>query len=161
MQQSVAKVLASFARHAPADALLVVRQHPWSRGHRETERAVLLVAERLGVARRVVHLHEGDTAALVRQALGVVVVNSTVGLIALRQHRPLMVLGDAVYRRPGLCHMDELDSFWRGARAPEPALVQRFLRQLITLTQVPCDLYAPRHAPLNWGTRRQPGAVVL
>jgi capsular polysaccharide export protein len=161
VQQSVAKVLAYFARHAPADALLVVRQHPWSRGHRETERAVLLVAERLGVARRVVHLHEGDTAALVRQALGVVVVNSTVGLIALRQHRPLMVLGDAVYRRPGLCHMDELDSFWRGARAPEPALVQRFLRQLITLTQVPCDLYAPRHAPLNWGTRRQPGAVVL
>lgn len=153
VQQSVAKVLESFARHAPADSLLVVRQHPWSRGHRETERAVLSVAERLGIRRQVMHLHEGDTVALVQRAAGVVVVNSTVGLIALRQHRPLMVLGDAVYRRPGLCHMDELDSFWHGARAPATSLVQQFLRQLITLTQLPCDLYAPRHTPLDWGGR--------
>lgn len=163
VQQSVARVLESFARHAPAEALLVVRQHPWSRGHRETERAVLSVAERLGVRHRVVHLHEGDTAALVRHALGIVVVNSTVGLLALRDGRPLMVLGDAVYRRAGLCHTDDLDRFWCAPRAPAAERVQRFLRQLIGLTQVPCDLYAPRRTPLNWPIntpRVPPGSVV-
>jgi len=150
VQHSVTRVLESFAHHAPANALLVVRQHPWSRGHRETERAVHPVAERLGIGHRVVHLHEGDTTALVRHAAGIVVVNSTVGLLALRSGRPLMVLGDAVYRRTGLCHTDGLDHFWRSPREPAAELVQRFLRQLIGLTQVPCDLYAPRDAPLDW-----------
>jgi len=150
VQQSATRVLESFARDAPADALLVVRQHPWSRGHRETGHAVLSVAERLGIRQRVIHLHEGDTSALVRHAAGIVVVNSTVGLLALRHGRPLMVLGDAVYRRAGLCHTDGLDRFWRAPREPAADHVERFLRQLIGLTQVPCDLYAPRHAALDW-----------
>ena len=150
VMESVARVLESFAQHAPPDTLLVLRQHPWSRGDSGSGRTVMELAERLGVAQRVVHLQEGDTARLIQHAAGVVVVNSTVGLMALHVGRPLMVLGEAVYRRADLCHAGDLDRFWRHALPPATRQVAPFLRQLIGLTQVACDLYAPRSVPLDW-----------
>ena len=75
---------------------------------------------------------------------------ASVGLMALNMGRPLMVLGQAVYRRADLCHSGDLDRFWCHATPPATRQVAPFLRQLIGLTQVACDLYAPRSEPLNW-----------
>ena len=151
----IIEVLRSFAHGAPADALLVFRQHPHSRGGRGHGRLIRSLAAELGLGHRVVHLVEGHTPTIVTHARGVVVINSTVGLQALMRHKPLMVLGDALYDRPGLTFQGLLDDFWSDCPAPDAPQVDAFLLALIALTQAPCNVYGKAHEPLLWTVAEQ------
>ncbi|HSW20794.1 MAG TPA: capsule polysaccharide biosynthesis [Ramlibacter sp.] len=146
----ILEVMRSFADYAPAGALLVFKQHPQARGGLGHQRLIHAVAKEFGISERVVHLIEGHTPSLVAGALGVVVINSTVGLQALARKRPVMALGDALYGRPGLAFMGPLHQFWLRRPSPDSIKVDWFLEQLRRLTQVPCHVYDRREEPLTW-----------
>lgn len=146
----ISELLQSFADHAPADTQLVLRQHPWSRGEHSHSAFIRSLALQLKIAHRLVFLVEGHTPTLVRNSLGVVLINSTVGLQALEHMRPLKVLGQAVYERPDICFPGSLDAFWTLLPQPDPAVVNDFLLQLRNLTQLPCNVYGARNEPLYW-----------
>lgn len=157
----IEEVVASFASQAPSDALLVLKTHPHARGGPHYDRHARALGELHGIGGRVMHLVEGHTPTLVGNARGVVLINSTVGLQAIARCKPLAVLGEAVYKRPGLHHERSLDTFWTEAKAPDPSHVQAFLQQLIGLTQVPCNLYGAAGEPLGWTLHiqgREPGS---
>lgn len=155
----IIEVLRSFAHDAPLDALLVFRQHPHSRGGRGHGRLIRSLAAELGVGERVVHLVEGHTPTIVTHARGVVVINSTVGLQALMRHKPLMVLGDALYDRPGLSHQGLLHDFWADCPTPDAEQADAFLQSLIALTQAPCNVYGRADEPLLWTVAEQPAVT--
>lgn len=157
----IIEVMMSFVQHAPEDALLVFRQHPHSRGGHGHDKFIHSLATELGVREKVMHLVEGHTPTLLNHALGVVVINSTVGLQALMRRKPLMVLGDALYDRPGLNFQGPLDQFWVAPAAPDPGQAREFLQALIALTQVPCNVYGLADEPLHWTlTERSPAPGV-
>lgn len=147
----IIRVIRSFALHAPADALLVFRQHPHARGGPGHSEFILSLATELDVGDRVHHLVEGDTPELAEHSAGVVLINSTVGLQALERGAPLMVLGDALYKQPQLTFAGDLDAFWNDARPPERAGTMAFLAQMKNLTQAPVSVYALRDEPIRWG----------
>jgi capsular polysaccharide export protein len=149
----IPEVVHSFALHAPKQALLVFRLHPHSRGGPTHRQHIARLAETLGVADRVVYLVEGHTPTLVEHAQGVVLINSTVGLQALMRCKPLAVMGQALYKRPGLHFEGKLDQFWTEAQAPKPEQARQFLEQLLALTQVPCNVYGLANEPLQWITQ--------
>lgn len=151
----ITQVLSSFARHAPPDVQLVFRQHPHSRGGPGHAAFIDTLAHGLGVGERVVHLVEGHTPTLVKRSRGVVLINSTVGLQALMRRKPLAVLGDALYKQPGLCFHGPLDHFWTDGQCTDDAMAGAFLEQLIGLTQAPCNVYAPLEEPLLWTAQHQ------
>ena len=130
MRQAIETVLASFAIHAPADALLVVKEHPLDNGLFDWRRFVADVAGRLGLLERLVHLEAGDIADLVRRARGVVTVNSTTGTLALACGVPVITLGNAVYDLPGLTAQSGLPAFWTAPERPDPAMFDAFRRVL-------------------------------
>lgn len=146
----IIEVMRSFARHAPEDAHLVFRQHPFSRGGAGHAPLIRSLARELLISDRVVHLVEGHTPTLVQHARGVVVINSTVGLQSLVHRRPLMVLGDALYKQPGLSFTGSLDEFWRGPSPLNESVVSEFLTQIRELTQLPCNVYGLAGEPLHW-----------
>lgn len=146
----VMRVMQSFAQHAPAHSLLVFRQHPHVRGGPGHGELIAGLAQELGIAQRVHHLIEGDTPDLAEHSVGVVLINSTVGLQALERGAPLMVLGDALYKQPQLSFMGELDQFWQQAKPASPEITAHFLAQMKNLTQAPASVYAFRHEPLLW-----------
>lgn len=146
----VDEVMRSFAEHAPKNTLLVFRQHPHSRGGPGHAGAIASLAHELGISDRVRHLVEGDTPDLAQRSLGVVLINSTVGLQAMELGAPLMVMGDAMYDRPALTHSGDLASFWHGATAGVPELRRAFLLQMKNLTQMPCSVYEMPSCPLHW-----------
>jgi len=146
----VIRVMHSFAQHAPANSLLVFRQHPHVRGGPGHGELIAGLAQELGMAHRVHHMVEGDTPDLAQHSAGVVLINSTVGLQALERGAPLMVLGEALYKQPQLSFMGTLDEFWQQARPACPAETQRFLAQMKNLTQVPVSVYAMRSEPIAW-----------
>ena len=114
-------VARSFLDHAPDDAMLVVKVHPLDNGL--TDWAGLTA----DYGERVLFLDGGDLDALLARAAGVVTINSTVGLQALRNGVPVHALGRAIYRAAGLTDRQPLDTFWAEPGAPDQARVDTFI----------------------------------
>ncbi len=136
LKRPIREVVGSFARHAPADARLLVKLHPLDPGLRNFDRMVRRAAARAGVADRVLFFDGGSLDRLLHHARGVVTVNSTVGLWALRHDCPVVTLGDAVYNVPGLVTIGEIDRFWSDPRPPEPGLRDAFVRAMAGTVQI-------------------------
>ena len=136
LKRPIREVIASFARHAPPRARLVVKLHPLDPGLRDFARMVRRAARRAGVAERVVYLDGGSLDRLLAHAHGVVTINSTVGLWALRHDRPVVTLGDAIYNVPGLVTVGELDRFWANPEPPDPELRDAFVRAMAATIQI-------------------------
>ncbi|MBZ5790075.1 capsular biosynthesis protein [Burkholderia contaminans] len=141
IRDAIAKVMRSFASHAPADAWLVIKNHPLDTGLIDYRRYVRQLACELDLADRLRFIDAGHLPTLLEHARGVVVVNSTVGLSALHHRRPLIALGTAIYSMPGLTSQGELDDFWRCASPPDMHLYQAFLDYVVHHTQINGDFY--------------------
>lgn len=146
----IIEVMRSFARHAAKEAWLVFRQHPHSRGGCGHSKLIAALAVELNLANRVHHMIEGNTPDLAEHSSGVVLINSTVGLQAIERGAPLMVLGEAIYKRKGLAFMGELNDFWQHAHLPRKPEALAFLAQMKNLTQASASVYANYGQPLKW-----------
>lgn len=131
MAEAIDHVFTSFAAHAPADALLVVKAHPLDNGLRDWGRAVRDAAARTGLTERLLFIEHGDIDPLVRGARGVVTVNSTTGTLALAHGVPVATLGRAVYDIPRVTHQGGLDGFWLAPERLEPEVFDALRRVLI------------------------------
>lgn len=149
-EEFLSKLIRSFSIHAPTSALLVFREHPHGRGMGGYKSFIHQIAKSFGVDERIVYFVEGDTPVLVKHSAGVVTINSTVGVRALKSHVPLKVMGAAVYQRAGLVFDGELDEYWCTAAPARPELADDFVLQLKNLTQAPVCGYATRNVPINW-----------
>jgi capsular polysaccharide export protein len=123
-------VLASFARFAPRNVCLLVKEHPLDSGYLNWRRVIMTHARRLGIEDRVFHIDGGDLQKLTEASLGMVCVNSTSGTLALEAGKPVAVLGEAVYDVPGVTHQGGLDKFWSLPEMPNPSLYDAFKRML-------------------------------
>jgi capsular polysaccharide export protein len=136
------EVIHSFAQHAAPDVDLVVRPHPMERGHASYGPLVASLAKRYGVQARVRLLHEGHMPTLLKRSLGVVTINSTVGVQTLFHRVPIKTLGTCFYDKPGLTDQQPLHHFWKQPKAPDPVLSARFYRYLIAASQLNSSFYA-------------------
>ncbi|MBT2242435.1 capsular biosynthesis protein [Sphingobium sp. BHU LFT2] len=131
MRAALRFAIKSFAQHAPDHVSLVVKRHPLDPGLVAWDRLTRRLAAYYGVKDRVVYLADWDIAEVVGKSLGVVTVNSTVGTLALNAGKPVVVLGHAVYKVPGVVHQSSLDDFWSAPRQPDMTLYSAFRRVLV------------------------------
>lgn len=145
----IRETVASFARHAPKDTLLVIKHHPMDRGYHDYSGLIAYLGKEYAIAERLCYIHDQHLPTLLNHARGVVVVNSTVGLSALHHKAPLKVCGNALYDIPGLTFQGSLDAFWQQAHAHtiHQALYQRFRSYLIERTQLNGSFYKRLEIP--------------
>ena len=148
MADVAAFVLESFARHAPPQARLVVKNHPLDTGLLDYPKLLAGLAARCGLAfdssgGRVDYLESGDLGALLRGAQGMVTVNSTAGVLALGLGCPTIALSEPIYNLPGLCFQGALDAFWTARPPPDAALFRCFRNTVIHAAQVNGGFYSP------------------
>lgn len=136
MEEILVQVMSSFADHAPGHTQLVVKVHPLDNGVVDRREQVKRLARLHGLSGRVVFLDGGDLETLLEEACGVVVLNSTVGLSAVRAGVPTKVLGQAFYDCAGVTSPAPLDMFWTNPGAPEPAQVDRLVASMMQKTQI-------------------------
>lgn len=134
-------VLSSFARHAPGDARLVVKNHPLTPGLVDYHRITRTLSAQYGIGDRVDFLETGHMPSLLSHVAGVVTVNSTVGGSSLFHNRPTFALSNPIYAMPGLTQQGSLDDFWRAPEAPDASLFKRFRNTVIHTTQVNGGFY--------------------
>lgn len=117
---AVGEVFASFARHTPPGALLLLPAPRPAQGA-----SARRIAARHGIATRLVLLPED--AALLDAARGVVAASAEDALCAAAAGKPVILPGDVL---PGLTFPAGLDAFWRDAEPPDPALIDALRRVL-------------------------------
>lgn len=134
-------VLASFARHAPAQARLVIKNHPLDTGLENYPRMIRGMTTRLDLTDRIDYIETGNLDALLSHARGTVTVNSTVGALSLGLGCPTMALSNPIYHMDGLTFQGTLDAFWRESVAPDARLFRNFRNTVIHTTQVNGGFY--------------------
>lgn len=130
------RVIASFARFANPTARLLVKFHPLDSGIINWRKHARQAAKRHGVNDRLDFIDGGDLQALIDGSRGVVLVNSTVGMLALERGRPTLATGNAIYNFEGMTHQGGIDSFWADPTPPDMNLVADFRRVVLNRTQV-------------------------
>jgi capsular polysaccharide export protein len=125
-----------------------VKVHPLDNGLIDRVAQVRATAERHGIAGRVRCLEGGYLPTLLSHALGVVVVNSTVGLTAIEVGRPTIALGTSIYNVPGMAFQGGLDRFWSELEPPDDDLVKAFRRLVVHRTQVNGGYFGPADVAL-------------
>jgi capsular polysaccharide export protein len=131
MQGAATYSMQSFAANAPRYAHLLLKAHPLDCSFFNWPRFVARQAKRLGIEGRLHFVDGGDLDSMVRNASGLVCVNSTSATLALANGTPVCTLGEAIYDLPGLTHQAHLDSFWANPTTPEPGLFEAFRRVLV------------------------------
>ncbi|MBP1885875.1 capsule biosynthesis protein [Sinorhizobium mexicanum] len=168
-KEAIRAILASFARHAPAGSKLAIKTHPLDNGLIRWRKIVAEEAGKTGIGDRIVYLDGGNLDALVLGSAGVVTVNSTAGLHALKQGKPVKVLGSALFDIAGLTDQQPLDTFWRAPQAPDPDLSAALFRLMAAAIQVRGNLYSSAGTSaganaiaerLHQGVVNEPGAFV-
>lgn len=139
----MAEVMASFARSAPTEARLVVKNHPLDPGLVDLARITRLLAVEHGLAGRVEFIDGGVLSQLCRASRGMVVNNSSAALSALGFHTPVKVLGQAFFDFEGLTDQKPLDAFWSDPKAADPELFGRFRGHVIARTQINGNYHQP------------------
>jgi capsular polysaccharide export protein len=140
----LAEVMTSFARHAPAEARLVVKNHPLDPGLVDLRRMTHVLAVERGIADRVDFIDGGNLAQLCRASSGMVVNNSSAALSAMGFKTPVKVLGEAFFDFEGLTDQKPIDKFWTNPTAPDDALFHRFRAHVIARTQVNGNYHEPK-----------------
>ena len=140
----LAEVLTSFARNAPAESRLVIKNHPLDPGLVDLARMTHVLAVERGIADRVDFIDGGNLAALCRASSGMVVNNSSAALSALGFSTPVKVLGEAFFDIDGLTDQQPIDAFWTAPQAPDEDLFKRFKAHVINRTQVNGNYHEPR-----------------
>ena len=134
-------VMESFARHAPVEARLVIKNHPLDMWLINYPLVIRELADRFGLAGRIDYMETGNLEALLRHAQGTVTVNSTVGALSLGLNCPTIALSDPIYNLPGLTFQGGLDDFWRACPLPDAELFRRFRNTVIHTTQINGGFY--------------------
>lgn len=138
----IATVVESFAQHAPADKLLVLKHHPMDRAYNNYTELINDLAREWGVESRLHYIHDQHLPTLLRHACGVVTVNSTTGLQSLYHKTPVIALGECLYDVPDLVFTGTLEQFWHHPGEVDGDLFQRFREHMIRETQLNASFYA-------------------
>lgn len=129
IQEALASVMTSFALYAPRGTRLLIKNHPLDNGLLDYETFIKSFATELGLLDRVTFVEDGSTSKMIQSCKGVVLVNSTVGLMALEVGKPVYCLGQSVYNIQGLTQslpLDSLDNFWNNPLIPDSQLFKEF-----------------------------------
>lgn len=140
----LAEIMTSFAAHAPADARLVVKNHPLDPGLIDLASVTRALAIERGLDGRVDFIDGGNLAQLCRASRGMIVNNSSAALSALGFGTPVKVLGSAFFDFDGLTDQQPLDAFWVQPNEPDAELFSRFRSHVIARSQINGNYHKPR-----------------
>ncbi|MNH99615.1 Capsule polysaccharide biosynthesis protein [compost metagenome] len=141
ISQMLDQVMQSFARHAPENGRLIIKQHPLDNDLENWRKVVAELAAKYRIENRVAFIEKGNLAEILRECHGSIVVNSTTGLHSLRADVPTIVLGAAVFDIPGLTHQGGLDVFWRHPERIDRSLLACFIKALAGAIQIKGNFY--------------------
>ncbi len=146
MLECMALVITDFARNAPKNAFLVFKNHPLDNGLRNYRRYMRSLGRAAGCSARLRFVEEVKATGLITKARGVILCNSTMGMVALLKNKPVYCLGESIYAMPGLAVNEKempLSEFWTALPQPNKKLREEFFRVIKHDALIPGNFYSP------------------
>ena len=142
IEEFIKLVMHSFSKFAPQGTQLVMKHHPMDRGRVDYTQYINILAEELHIKDRVIAMHDLHLPTCLKNAIGSITINSTVGISSLYHQIPTITLGNAIYDIEGLtCKDMSLDDFWTDFKPPDEKLFENFRQYLIDQTQLNGSFY--------------------
>jgi capsule polysaccharide modification protein KpsS len=113
-----------------------LKDHPLGRPYRDYSALLDELRNAHGLGDRLCYVDVIHLPSALRNARGVVTINSTVGLSSIHHGTPVKCLGTAVYDMPGLTYGGPLDEFWRAPGEVDADLYRKFRWWLRTNNQI-------------------------
>lgn len=137
VEEVIDEVIGSFSKYC-RDARLYIKHHPRDRGYNDYGSYVDELCSFNDCEGRVVYFHDSGMAEILtaRGCAGVITVNSSVGFQSLYHGVPTLALGKAIYNIPGVCDVNDIDSFWSSPAKPSRELVRKLFVHVISQSQV-------------------------
>lgn len=146
MLECMAMIITDFAKNAPENAFLIFKNHPYDNGLRNYRRYMRSLGKATGCSARLRFVEEVKPTPLIKKAQGVIVCNSTIGMFALSQNKPVYCVGESIYAMPGMA-VDKkqmpLSEFWTALPQPDEKLREDFFRVLRHDALVPGNFISP------------------
>ncbi len=113
IEEFIEMIMHSFSKFAPQGTQLIIKHHPMDRGRVDYTPYINTLAEELAIKDRVISMHDLHLPTCLKNAIGTITINSTVGISSLFHGIPTITLGDAIYDINGLtCKDMPLDDYW-------------------------------------------------
>jgi len=142
IEEFIKHVLLSFSKNAPKDKSIIIKHHPMDRGRVEYSKFIADLSQELNIANKVKVVHDVHLPTLLKNAIGTITINSTVGLSSLYHETPVICLGRAMYDIEGLTAKSvDLDDFWSLDLQVDMDLYKKFRAYLVKNTQVNMSFY--------------------
>ena len=140
----IRKVIASFAKGAPAHHHLVFKAHPLEDGRLPVGPLIRKYAAEFGIADRTHFLTGGKLGRILDSAVTAVTVNSTSAQQVLWRGIPLCTFGRSVYDKPELVSHQPLPEFFATPDQPDRAAYLDYRDFLLRTSQFPGSYYSAR-----------------
>lgn len=142
IEEFIEEVIVSFAKYAPKDTYLVIKHHPMDRGKKNYTAFVKQKSRDNNCEGRVKSVHDLHLPTLLKNAIGTITINSTVGISSLYHQTPTLCLGRSFYDIEGLTSKGvAIDDFWKNYKSVDGELFNKFRCYLIQTTQVNGSFY--------------------
>lgn len=142
VEDFITEVLQSFARYANKKHYLLIKHHPFDKGHVCYKKYIKHLARKLGLSDRVKYTYNADVLLCLKKSLGLVLINSTMGLSALHHNKPIICMAkSAIYNLKGLTFQGSLHLFWNNLIKPQQLLYQKFKQYLLETNQIKGSFY--------------------
>ena len=142
VEEFIEEVMNSFAKDAPSDRYLVIKHHPMDRGKKDYKPFIANLAKKLGIQKRVKVVYDLHLPTLLKNALGTITINSTVGISSLYHKTPTLCMGRSFYDIEGLTSKGlTISEFWTDYKGVDTVLFDKFRCYLILTTQVNGSFY--------------------
>ena len=141
IEQFIDEVMLSFSRNAGKDKAIVFKHHPQDIGFKKYSRFINDLSKLYGITTRVIVLSDFNIPNLLRNSIGCITINSTVGLSAIIHNTPTIALGKCFYNKDGITHQHGLDTFWNECSTPDENLKKLMFHNIRTKTQVNGSFY--------------------
>jgi capsular polysaccharide export protein len=142
IESFIKEVIISFATYAPKDKKLLFKHHPVDRGRKNYNNFLQKFSQLHSVAERVISVHDAHLPTCLKNSIGTITINSTVGLSSILHEKPTLTMGAAVYDIEGLtCHKLSLNEFWTQYYTPDMSLYENYRTYLIKNSQINASFY--------------------
>jgi capsular polysaccharide export protein len=138
----IEKIVDSFSQNRTQDQYLIFKHHPLDRGRKNYDKFINNLAQKYNLEKYILSSHDLHLPTMIDNSIGVITINSTVGLSGLRHKKPVATLGRAVYNIEHLVsHINQIDDFWNNYKNPDEVLLKKYLNYLLENTQIEGSFY--------------------
>ena len=135
-------VLCSFAKNASDYHNIIFKHHPYDRGRISYYKYIKDLAKELNITGRVKVISDVKLPLLLRNAIGTITINSTVGMSSIYHKTPVIYLGRSLHNIEGLtAYGISLKDFWNNRYKINYDLYENYRNYIIKKTQINDNFY--------------------